>query len=62
MKGNTDILQRIKIISKLMGEKTVFRIGVDSKEGKINLLSADACLPRKTSTKGVATEIPDYIG
>lgn len=59
-----DVLQKIKKIGKLMGERSVFRIGVDTKNGRIDLLSVDVC--NVGSEEVVAelpeTEIPDYIG
>lgn len=62
-----DILYKIRKIGELVGERSVFRIGVDSKNGRIDLLSIDVC--DKISMKEIAKipndellEAPDYIG
>lgn len=60
MKKNKNVLYKIKKIGELMGEKTVFRIGVNTRNGRIDLLSVDVCFPEQT--KEIIAEIPDYIG
>lgn len=61
MKSNENVLYKIKKIGKLMGEKTVFRIGVDTKNGRIDLLSVDNCL-QADDNKDIIAELPGYIG
>ena len=59
-----DIMQKIQEIGKLMGNRSIFRVGVDPKNGRIDLLSVDAC---NGDSKEVIAELPetelsDYIG
>ena len=61
--GKKDILYKIKKIGELMGEKSVFRIGVDKKEKRLDLLSVYVC-DLEEDKKAIA-ELPDdsdYIG
>ena len=62
MKNKEDLWNKIKKIGGLMGEKTVFKIGVDTKNGKIDLLSVDVC--SEEDNKEIIAELPDpdYIG
>jgi len=58
-----DIMYKIKKISELMGETTVFRVGVDSKNKKIALLSVDLSESAMKDKVEIA-ELPEteYIG
>jgi len=61
--GKKDILYKIKKIGELMGEKSVFRIGVDPKAKRLDLLSVYVC-DLEEDKKAIA-ELPDdsdYIG
>jgi len=63
MSDNKYLENKMKKIGKLMGGKAVFRIGVDHKSDRIDLLSVDLCsLEEENESKKVATKIPDYIG
>jgi hypothetical protein len=51
-----DLMQRIKKIGELMGERAVFRIGFEG--GKLEVLSVD----RLRANKEKAFEAASYIG
>ena len=59
-----DVMQKIKRIGALVGEKSVFRIGIDSRNGKVDLLSVEICDAEFKSAIAELpeTDIPDYIG
>ena len=52
---------KLRKIGELVGERSVFRIGVDTKNNKIDLLSVDVCTSNEEAEERQAT-IPDYIG
>ena len=65
MAKKMDIEYKLKKIGELMGERSVFRVGVDIKNNKIDLLSVDACLGAEKSRDKAIVELPeepDYIG
>lgn len=60
-----DIVYKIRKIGELMGERSVFRIGVDTKNDRIDLLSVEVCILEKVGGKNAIIELPeepDYIG
>lgn len=62
---NKDIGYKLKKIGELMGERSVFRIGVDLKNNRIDLLSVDACISKNEKESKAIVELPedtDYIG
>ena len=62
MKGE-NVLDKIKKVGKILGERTVFTIGVDSKNERIDLISVEIC-QTKGEVKRPIAELPemDYIG
>lgn len=65
MAKEKDIGYKIRKIGELMGNKAVIRIGVDVKNGRIDLLSVDACISKREADQKAIIELPlepDYIG
>lgn len=65
MKKKDDLTYKLKRISELMGDKAVFRIGVDIENKRIDLLSVDAYISEEDKVardKKAIIEIPEYIG
>jgi hypothetical protein len=52
---------KIREISEIIGERTIFRIGVDHSTGEMMLLSVDCLGPNKKGNPS-KQEIPNYIG
>ncbi|MBU0628262.1 MAG: hypothetical protein KKC75_03665 [Nanoarchaeota archaeon] len=60
---NENVLQKIKKVGEILGEKTIFTIGVDSKNQRIDLISVDICHTRGEVKKQIAQLPPaEYIG
>ena len=64
MAKKMDIGYKLKKIGELMGERSVFRVGVDIKNNKIDLLSVDACTKDVSKEKAIVelSKETDYIG
>jgi len=56
------IEHKIKKITKIIGERSVFTIGVDSKNNKMDIISIEVCVPEGIKQLQEKEMVIDYVG